>query len=230
MEKSIPCGLNRTFWKIIKEYENRLIKIYLKDLLFPSSLLPFTPKFSNRKKMSVSLIRPKRPVIPWWKRFGIFCYRLWDDLRSQCSTNPLDQCRWIRFASALKNVSDNPKDQLARAGEEEAVLLLREKGYIILQQNIRMPEGELDIVARNDSTLVFLEVKTRRKQKYSKPSETVNAAKQQRQIKIAQQFLSLCHLTNIPIRFDIISVVWSCDAPPTIQHVENAFSVDNRIL
>jgi putative endonuclease len=175
---------------------------------------------------TIPLIRPQRPIIPWWKRFVIFCYRFWDDLRSQCSNNPLDQCRWIRFASVLKNVSDKPKDQLARAGEEEAVLLLREKGYIILQQNIRMPAGELDIVARNGSVLVFLEVKTRRKEEFSRPWETVKATKRQRQINIARQFLSLCHITNVPIRFDIISVVWPIDAPPKIQHIENAFSAD----
>jgi putative endonuclease len=138
----------------------------------------------------------------------------------------LDQCRWIRFTSALKNVSDKPKDQLARAGEEEAALLLREKGYIILQQNIRMPAGELDIVARNGSVLVFLEVKTRRKKEFSQPSETVKAAKRQRQINMAQQFLSICHITDVPIRFDIISVVWPVDAPPKIQHIENAFSAN----
>ncbi|MDR2116906.1 MAG: YraN family protein [Planctomycetaceae bacterium] len=176
----------------------------------------------------ISLIRPQRPVISWWKRLGTFCYRFWDDLRSQCSRDPLEQCRWIRFASSLKNVSDNPKDQLSRAGEEEAVLLLREKGYVILQQNIRIPEGELDIVARHGSVLVFLEVKTRRKQKFGEPAETVNEAKRQRQIIIAQQFMSICHITNIPYRFDIISIFWDSDAPPNIQHLENAFSVNSE--
>jgi putative endonuclease len=178
---------------------------------------------------TIPLVQPQRSVIPWWKRFGTFCYRLWDDLRSQFSNNPLDQCRWIRFAPSLKNVSENPKDQLARAGEKEAVLMLREKGYTILQQNIRIPEGELDIVARDGSVLVFLEVKTRRKQKFGKPSETVKEIKRQRQIIIAQQFMSICRITNIPYRFDIISVFWPVDAPPNIQHIENAFSVNNEI-
>ncbi|MDR2437864.1 MAG: YraN family protein [Planctomycetaceae bacterium] len=177
---------------------------------------------------TIPLIRPQRRLIPCWKRFGIFCYHFWNDLRSQCSNHPLDQCRWIRFASSLKNVSDNPKDQLARAGEEEAVLLLREKGYIILQRNVRLPEGELDIIARNGSVLVFLEVKTRRKQKFGKPSETVKEEKRQRQIIIAQQFMSLCHITDIPYRFDIISIFWPVDAPPSIQHIENAFSVNSE--
>ncbi|MDR1270741.1 MAG: YraN family protein [Planctomycetaceae bacterium] len=177
---------------------------------------------------TIPLIRPQRPAIPYWKRIGIFCYRFWNDLRSQCSGNPLEQCRWIRFASSLKNVSDHPKDQLARAGEDEAVLLLREKGYVILQQNIRMPEGELDIVARNGSVLVFLEVKTRRKQKFGEPSETVKEAKRQRQITIARQFMSICRITNVQVRFDIISIFWPADAPPSIQHIENAFSVSTE--
>ncbi|MDR0336286.1 MAG: YraN family protein [Planctomycetaceae bacterium] len=180
------------------------------------------------KTPTIPLIRPQHPTKPCWQRFANFCYHLWDDLRSQCSKKPLEQCRWIRFAAALKNVSDCPKDQLARAGEEEAVWLLREKGYIILQQNIRIPEGELDIVARKNSLLVFVEVKTRQKQKFGKPSDAVKNAKRQRQIIIAQQFMSLCRITNVPIRFDIISILWPPNSPPTLQHIENAFSINDK--
>ncbi|MDR1963660.1 MAG: YraN family protein [Planctomycetaceae bacterium] len=179
------------------------------------------------KTPTIPLIRSQRPVIPWWKRFGAFCCRIGDALRSQYSVNPLDQCRWIRLPSSLKNVSDNPKDQLARAGEEEAILLLREKGYVILQQNIRLPGGELDIVARTGSLLVFVEVKTRREPKFSKPNESVQEPKRQRQSALARQFITLCHLPNVPIRFDVISVLWYPDAPPKIQHIENAFLFTN---
>jgi putative endonuclease len=182
------------------------------------------PTFSQSE--AIPFIRPKRLALPWWKRFGNVCRCIWNDLRSQCSRNPLDRCRWIRLASSLKNVSDKPKDQLARAGEEEAVFLLREKGYIILQQNIRFPEGELDIAAKFGSTLVFLEVKTRRDRKYGEPSEAVKAAKRRSQIIMAQRFLAICRLSNVPIRFDIISIYWAADAPPKIKHIENAFQIN----
>jgi putative endonuclease len=169
------------------------------------------------------LIRPLRPARSRWKRFIFFVRQFWSDFLSQFSRDPLERCRWIRLSSVLTNVSDKPKDQLARAGEEEAVFWLRENGYVILHQNIRLPEGEFDIIARHGSTLVFLEVKTRRDQNYGEPSEAVQSRKQQRQIAMAQQFLTLCHLPKIPIRFDIISIFWASDAPPQIKHIENAF-------
>jgi putative endonuclease len=75
---------------------------------------------------------------------------------------------------------------------------------------------------------VFLEVKTRRKQKFGEPSETVKEAKRQRQITIARQFMSICRITNVQVRFDIISIFWPTDAPPSIQHIENAFSVSTE--
>lgn len=168
---------------------------------------------------SIPLIRPERLKPSFWKRLRRFL----DDLRSQFSRDPLDRCRWVRFPSTLQNTSERSKDQLGRAGEEEAAILLREKGYVLLQQNLRFPEGELDIVARSGPTLVFVEVKTRRRKDQGAPYEAVSFGKQKRQIAAAQRFISECGLRKVTVRFDVVSIHWPKDGPPEIEHWENAY-------
>jgi putative endonuclease len=164
-----------------------------------------------------------RSVFCLIRQFGKCVFRFFDDLRSQCSRDPLERCRWLRFPSPLQNVSDRAKDQLGRAGEAAAAAVLEQKGFRILQRNILLPGGELDLVARQNRTLVFVEIKTRQDRQYGEPVEAVGVAKQRRQMVLAQQFLSLCGVKNTPIRFDIVSIVWSKDCPPQIEHIENAF-------
>lgn len=132
----------------------------------------------------------------------------------------MERCRWVHFGASFQNVSEKSKDRLARAGEEEAIFLLREKGYTVLHRNILLPEGEIDVVARKGRLLVFIEVKTRRQ---GDPWNAVTEAKQRRQCAMAGRFMSLCRIRDVPVRFDIISIVWPEDASPKIEHWENAF-------
>lgn len=168
-------------------------------------------------------IRSERVRYPWWKRLGRFFHRMAGLLRSQFSNDPLDRCRWMRLPSTLRNTSDNPKDRLARAGEEEASLFLEEIGYTILHRNVRFPEGELDIVARQGPMLVFVEVKTRQGDRFGKPDVAVGSNKQHRQVATASRFLTLCRLQAVPVRFDIVSILWPKGKPPEIEHLSNAF-------
>ena len=78
--------------------------------------------------------------------------------------------------------------------------------------------GEIDIVASLDGFVVFVEVKTRLGDKYGRPSEAVNFAKQRKYRMIAMQFLNQNGLIDAPIRFDIIEIT-----PQEINHIENAF-------
>lgn len=171
----------------------------------------------------IRLVRPERPRLSFFRQIGRSVRRFWDDLKSQFSNDPLERCRWVRFPSTLKSVSNKTKDQLARAGEEEVVIMLQEKGYLILHRNIRFPEGELDIVARDGETLVFLEIKTRRRKDAGRPYEAVKAAKQRRQVALARRFQQLCGVQNVPVRFDIVSVIWPEDGPPEFEHLSDAF-------
>ena len=146
-------------------------------------------------------------------------------IRSQWSSDPLERCRWIKFPATRHSQSEKPKDQLARAGEDAASHYLTSKGYSILQRNIRFPEGELDFVAKWEKTLVFIEVKTRETEKFGSPYLSVSTGKQRRQATMARRFISICRLWNVPVRFDVVSIVFPPGQPPKIEHIENAFQI-----
>ena len=160
--------------------------------------------------------RPLQILIDFWKQ-----------IQSQWSSDPLERCRWIRFPAIRKSRSEGQKDQLARDGENAAEQFLTEKGYTVLHRNIRFPEGELDIVAKSGKMLVFIEVKTRQTETFGQPYHFVSEQKQRRQAAIASRFLSICRLQNVPIRFDVISIVLPSGQPPKIEHIENAFLISD---
>ena len=158
-----------------------------------------------------------RPLQIWVK--------FWKQIRSQWSSDPLERCRWIRFPSTRKSQSEGEKDQRARAGENVAAQYLVSKGFTILHRNLRFPEGELDFVAKLTKTLVFIEVKTRKSEEFGKPYHSVSEQKQRRQVAMANRFISICRLHNVPVRFDVVSIVLSPGQPANIEHIENAFQV-----
>jgi len=157
----------------------------------------------------------------FWNRLRNWGQQIW----SQWSSDPLERCRWIKFSATRQSRSEKPKDQLARAGEDAASRYLASQGYSILHRNIRFPEGELDFIAKSEKTLVFIEVKTRETEQFGSPYLSVSAGKQRRQAAMANRFISLCRLWNVPVQFDIVSVILLPGQPPKIEHIENAFQV-----
>ncbi len=112
---------------------------------------------------------------------------------------------------------------LGRSGEEIALRFLKKKGYRIIGQSFRMFRGEIDIIAFDRKTLVFVEVKTRKSREYGSPEESVTSAKQEQLRKIASGFLVKSHLQDVECRFDVISVLFNPDGSSRIQHFRNAF-------
>jgi putative endonuclease len=111
---------------------------------------------------------------------------------------------------------------LGRASEEEAVRYLRGKGLTILRTNYRTPQGEIDIVAREGDTIVFVEVKARSTTLFGPPEAAVNREKQ-RQIKsISKAFISHYQLFDHDCRFDIVAVLKK-GTSVTLKHIPNAF-------
>ena len=113
--------------------------------------------------------------------------------------------------------------QLGKEGEEAAARFLRKNGYRILYRNFQSPKGgEIDIVARDckENELVFIEVKTRSTDKFGRPAEAVDAAKQMQIIKAANYWLFLLDKPDVIYRFDIVEVIPSEPAP---RHILNAF-------
>jgi len=122
-------------------------------------------------------------------------------------------------------MEDCKKDRLTlgKAGEDAAARFLRKKGLKILERGFRLFRGEIDIIAMDRKTLVFVEVKTRTGETYGYPEESVTYAKQIQLRKIAEGYLQKKHLGDYPCRFDAVSVLIEGQGRPLIRHIENAF-------
>lgn len=116
------------------------------------------------------------------------------------------------------------------AAESEAERYLRNKGYRILARNARTPSGELDLVARSGSVLVFVEVKARGSSTHGGAVGAVDGRKQARLVKLAAQYLARHRLRNQPCRFDVVVCAGGPEAPAVIEHIEHAFEVPGEDL
>jgi putative endonuclease len=115
---------------------------------------------------------------------------------------------------------------LGDRGEREAARWLRRQGFRILVRGYRTPRGEIDLIAREGDTVVFIEVKTRRQ---GEPAEAVTPEKQRRLSLAALQFLKQHRLLEERSRFDVVALVWpDTRRPPTIEHIRNAFETTGR--
>ena len=118
----------------------------------------------------------------------------------------------------------DPEKELGKAGEERAALYLkRQCGYRILQRNYRTRLGEIDIIARDCDTIVFVEVKTRRSLCYGYPAEAVAQHKQFKLKITAQSYMSRYRLWDVPCRFDVIEVMPGPGGALRLHHIRHAF-------
>ncbi len=100
------------------------------------------------------------------------------------------------------------RKQLGDTGEEMAARELMRRGYRVLERNWRCPEGELDLVAEQDGTLVFVEVRTRRGDRFGTPEESITPAKRAHLIASAQAYLQ-AHSLDCDWRIDVIAIEMS---------------------
>jgi putative endonuclease len=122
-----------------------------------------------------------------------------------------------------------PRLRLGQRGERAAERYLRTRGYRILARGDRARFGELDLVALDGDTVVFVEVKTRQSQEFGHPSEAVDAAKQRRLTRLAVAFLKHYGLLEHPARFDVVAVTWPPDRDePLVEHIPDAFESAGR--
>ncbi len=108
-------------------------------------------------------------------------------------------------------------------GEDLAANFLKGKGYKIVSRNYKTPIGEIDIIAKDKDTLVFVEVKTRSNDSFGYPFEAVDSRKRQKLKNIALLFLKK-HKTDCPVRFDVLSIHIRA-ADKKIEHIQDAFEV-----
>jgi len=108
--------------------------------------------------------------------------------------------------------------QIGSKGEDLAAEFLKDKSYRIIARNYKTPIGELDIIAKDGETLVFVEVKTRKSNSHGYGYEAVDRRKLAKLLRTAQAFLVQHNYTNSSYQFDIISILLSSE---TIDYYEN---------
>jgi putative endonuclease len=118
---------------------------------------------------------------------------------------------------------------LGKSGEELAVALLEESGYRILARNYKTKLGEIDIVAYDKDTICFVEVKTRHSDKHGTPQEAISGFKQRQISKAALMYLKKNHLLDKKARFDVVSIIYSENAPK-LDLIKDAFELDKDFV
>ncbi len=116
--------------------------------------------------------------------------------------------------------------RLGREGEEIAIKFLKKNGYKIIEQNYKVPLGEIDIIAKDGDTLVFIEVKARESLEFGRPFEAVNYTKMKKITKAALSYIKKFKETP-PCRFDVLSVYFK-DKRPEIELIRDAFEAAVR--
>jgi putative endonuclease len=116
----------------------------------------------------------------------------------------------------------NQRAHLGRTGEDLAAHAYERDGYEVLERNFRCGQGEIDLVLRRATTVVFCEVKTRSTDFFGDPAEAVKPAKQARLRRLAAVWLKKNPVERSNLRFDVVSVV-SDRRGTRVRRLEDAF-------
>jgi len=108
-------------------------------------------------------------------------------------------------------------------GEELAFHELRRRGYKVLLRNYECMLGEIDLVAKHEGFLVFVEVRTRSSLEKGTPAESVTPEKQKQIIKVAKYYLNRYGIQDVPCRFDVAGVLIPPHEEPVIEVIASAF-------
>lgn len=111
-------------------------------------------------------------------------------------------------------------NELGKWGEEIAAAFVEKKGYEILQRDWKSGHHDLDIIAKDEDTLVVIEVKTRRNRLFGNPEEAIDYKKRLSLLSAINHFVK-SHYINAPVRFDIISIVGMIGSTPEIDHIKD---------
>lgn len=125
----------------------------------------------------------------------------------------------------MKKVNEAPsaKDELGKKGESIAREYLLSKGYQVLEQNWRWRRKEIDIVARQGTEIVVVEVKTRLENFSAEPYESVTLHKIRNIVEVADHWLKFTR-TDLECRFDVISITVKNDGSHALEHFTDAFT------
>ena len=116
------------------------------------------------------------------------------------------------------------RQALGKSGEDLAVAELERRGYAIIARRYRQRRGELDIIARDGATLVFVEVKAREDLRFGGGLEAITPLKRHRMAQLAIEYIARQHIADQPCRFDVVSIHFDA-GQPVIEVFQNAFDV-----
>jgi len=121
------------------------------------------------------------------------------------------------------------KQSLGERGEDFAARYLKRLGYHIVGRHVDLRVGELDIIAVDGRTVVFVEVKTRTSDTAGLPAEAVDDLRQQRMTRAALAYLKSHRLLEHAARFDVVALTWpEGTRTPTVEHIRDAFPAVGR--
>lgn len=128
-------------------------------------------------------------------------------------------------------ITEDPARVLGLKGELLAVRYLEKAGLRMVAANFRIPIGrnlrgvavgaEVDLIALEDATLCFIEVKTRSSDDFALPEEAVNLRKQRQIIRAAKKYRKIFRLHHVNFRYDVVSIVLRKEARPKIEHFKS---------
>src|ERR1700716_1067431 len=134
--------------------------------------------------------------------------------------------RWHNRFSRWRKSSESGHLRRGARGEKLARRYLKRNGYKVLFRNFRgRSGGEIDVVCRDNDTLVFVEVKTRGREDFGRPFEAVDREKRKRISRGALAWLRMLDNPDILFRFDVVEVVIAEGARPRLEIVRNAFQL-----
>jgi putative endonuclease len=117
----------------------------------------------------------------------------------------------------------DPRHLLGRTAEDAAAALLEREGLRIVARNVRLREGEIDLVCRDGNAWVFVEVKCRQARWGEAPGAAVSFWKRRRLVRLALHWLKWKGLSDARCRFDVVAVTVGEDGAPEARHIPAAF-------
>ena len=126
--------------------------------------------------------------------------------------------------AGLPGIMTQARQNLGKAGEDLACRELERRGYAIVARRYRAHRGELDIIARDGATLVFVEVKAREDLRFGGGASAITALKRRRMARVALDYMARHHVVDGPCRFDVVSIHFEA-GEPVFELFQNAFDV-----
>ena len=129
-----------------------------------------------------------------------------------------------------KDTGNSNRIRTGRRGEDIAVDYLTKAGYLIIERNYRCLFGEIDIIAKDRDSIVFVEVKSRKSEEFGDPQLSVGLNKQKKISKISLNYIQEKRLHHWNARFDVVAVKMFPPGNEEVELIQNAFELGSNLF